>query len=209
MMCQSSSNGSLSIRAKIILIFVYALCIFLLLSEYRSFAQEFSGHWKSDSSIRMRTVPNYQLYLDIDICDNGDFSGILGYYYCIVRVGGCSFEEDFGIEEAFGHINFDQDNGTITYGDRVENQSLTLVEKYSYKLTFEFGPNITELSYEGEAGEYCDTNGGNNSNDNGDDGGDGSGGGCLISFGKGSRKGSNLHFDLFLIIRIFIPIIFL
>jgi hypothetical protein len=193
-MCKPAFNRSFFILAKKLIIFTNSLFIILLVSRSDCFSQEFSGHWKSSEDLT--TTAAAPAYLNLDICDNGDFSGIFGAYTCVLMgtispFYYCVRDENASTDQASGYIDFNQDNGTITIGDCIDIP-FTILEKSSENLTFQIHTADTcgdlsfdiksKLNYEGDAGEYCNTGEGNTSNNNGDSGGGGNGsGGCFLN----------------------------
>ena len=114
---------------------------------------EYEGHWKSETEF---FCTNAELYLDISIDSNGNFSGIWDYYrflYTIPWFGPAITEISVcGISNApstvSGWIDFDNNTGYLQCGDIGETSfTLTLSgEKMTFKYPSEWQPDMFKQS---------------------------------------------------------------
>ncbi|XPS89205.1 uncharacterized protein Dvar_72240 [Desulfosarcina variabilis str. Montpellier] len=157
------------------------------------------GYWLSHE-----TGSADSIHLDVNICDDGTFSGQWRMYYCISSTI-CSIADEFQPNPVSGTIDFDNSKGTIDIGDDCTNVPFVIFKQNEERLVLHINPGGTdssctvedfwsELDYQGECeAGTCenddvddDDDNDNDNDDNDDGGGDGGGGGggsggCFIS----------------------------
>ena len=151
------------------------------------------GHWRSAES----GAP-MDIYLDVNICDDGSFSGILQVYLC-PTVGSvlCVLPDDAPSLSASGTIDFQNWVGTINLGNDCKDVPFRIAKQIPDEFVIRINPDGAEgncfdgsrsfFYYQGayEAGT-CQANpgGGGGAGDGGSSGG--GGGGCFLNSTGGS-----------------------
>lgn len=94
------------------------------------------GHWQANDGGFADEV-----YLDVNICDDGSFSGIWQNYFCSVPGLICLLIEDSPQFPVSGRIDFQNWSGTITLGDDIKDIPLNITRQEDDLLLFHFDPD--------------------------------------------------------------------
>ena len=137
-----------------------------------------SGHWQcKDSGLAT------EIYLDINICDDGTFNGIWQIYLCGNASSICLLDENSQKSPASGTIDFQNRAGTITLGEEIKDAPFHISKETPDELTIYFNLDANSdlstrayLYYQGE----CETGTCQESPGGGSGGGGDSGGGCFL-----------------------------
>lgn len=152
------------------------------------------GRFKSHNTI---LTGETMMYLDIDICSNGEFSGLFSAYpFCqyqpAMMMYYCKWEEADGGEPVTGKINFDENYGTMNLGGDCTDVPFAITGKSLESLSIFMDASdacdklngiSSKMDFEGIVGDNCATTGpGNNSGTEITPGGDSDegGGGCFV-----------------------------
>ena len=139
------------------------------------------GHWQSKD----RGLAS-EIYLDINICDDGTFNGVWQIYLCGNASQICLLDEDSPKPPASGTIDFQNRVGTITLGEDIKDVPFYISKQTTDELTIYFNIDANSdkssrayLYYQGgcETGTCQESPGGDSGSGGGDGGG---GGGCFL-----------------------------
>jgi len=141
------------------------------------------GHWQSESSSLLPSI-----YLDVNVCDNGSFSGIWSMYVCMPGWP-CVIADDTPQYPVSGTIDFLNSAGTINLNENCKDVPFGITKQSPDRLAIVINPDgaaedcateavVTSFYYKGdyETGTCQGSPG-----DGGDGGGVGGGGGCFIT----------------------------
>ena len=92
-----------------------------------------SGHWKS-KGIGSTT----SIYLDINICDDGSFSGVWRMYWC--GLVDCRIDDNFPPEPVSGNIDFENSSGTMDINEECLGTPFTIIKQTPERMVVEFNP---------------------------------------------------------------------
>lgn len=116
------------------------------------------GNWRSDQY----TENASRLFFDIDICSNGEFSGYLSNYNCVIldsQLGSvsCKWQENNSRTPISGTFNFEKLTGTITDGYCEKDVAIEIRVVSTEKMILRFNNCkaehmfSTEIDYQGNA----------------------------------------------------------
>ena len=144
------------------------------------------GHWQSEKTSLLPSI-----YLDVNICDNGSFSGIWSMYVCMPGWP-CSIADDTPQYPVSGTIDFVNGAGTINLNENCRDVPFGIAKQSPDRLAIVVNPDgaeqdcatesvVTNFYYKGEyeTGTCQGSSGGGGDGSDGDDGG--GGGGCFIT----------------------------
>jgi hypothetical protein len=144
------------------------------------------GHWKAKGNGRVTSI-----YLDINICNDGSFSGNWRIYLC--KTSDCRLDDSIPPNPVSGRIDFQNNGGTINFEEKCKDISFVINKQSPNELGMIFNPDKSNddcsplfgansylfLQGASEPGKCQDTP---NSDDADADGGSGGGGGgCYIN----------------------------
>ncbi|WP_419660683.1 hypothetical protein Dvar_10820 [Desulfosarcina variabilis str. Montpellier] len=140
------------------------------------------GHWKSNGTGSSSTI-----YLDINICADGPFSGVWRIYYCSTI--DCRIDDSFPPEPISGNIDFENSSGTMDFNEECQDIPFRITKQTPERMIIDINPGDQIAgNCLGSVRSYIDSKGeceaGTCENDDVDDDNDdddGGGGGCFIS----------------------------
>jgi hypothetical protein len=141
------------------------------------------GHWRSNDSGFADMI-----HLDIDICEDGSYTGIWRMYFCLNDLN-CYIADDFPPEPVTGTMEFQNISGTLSLNEECKNLPITIIKQSPDKLRIGIVPDdekdnclgsiMSYLTYQGES-EYGKCQVGPDDDDDTDNDGGGGGGGCFL-----------------------------
>jgi hypothetical protein len=150
------------------------------------------GRWQSEDS----TAIVNSVYLDIDICQDGTFSGISKIYYCNLGLHYCFISDEYSKPKpTSGNIDFKNNDGKISLFEDCKNMPFKIRKQTADRISIDISTDglcesldsglIADIHFKGESesGKCKDTPNPDDTNpdQNPEGSGGGGGGGCFLS----------------------------